>query len=298
MLTAPCFHLVAAGEPPPHVRHLYQCHRPSTFEKDLDLLLKRGTPVSLRDIEEHVESGTTLPKRALFVSFDDGMREMEDIVAPICSAKGVPVTFFLSTGFLDNRSLFFRHKASLLIDRLETQDANESEIKRVLERRGVTTDDPRGFFRTARYSDTSHLDACAGIVGLDFGQYLRDKKPYLTEDQVDCLLRKGFTIGGHSVDHPLFGDLDHATQVEQTRVCMQHLESRFAIRFKAFAFPFVSDGVPRTYYDTVFKEGIADIAFCIGETPTGYNGRTVERFGVENQNSCSASAALRKQGKK
>ena len=43
------------------------------------------------------------------------MREATSVIAPICREKGVPATFFLTTGFLDNRALGDRHLASLLL---------------------------------------------------------------------------------------------------------------------------------------------------------------------------------------
>src|SRR6266853_3812073 len=83
-LIAPCFHLVTDGATPQHVRQLFQCPDVKAFERDLDQLLKHRVPVSLGDLENHLRSGKTLPRRSVFVSFDDGMREMEEIVARLC----------------------------------------------------------------------------------------------------------------------------------------------------------------------------------------------------------------------
>ena len=297
-LIAPCYHLVVDGGAPKHVRQLFRSPDVQTFEKDLDQLLKHRVPVSLQDLEDHVRTGKKLPRRSVFVSFDDGMREMEEVVAPLCSGKGIPVTFFLATGFLDNRGLCFRHKASILLDELSSEESRGgcvvvAEIQRHMSMRGVQIRDVPAFLRGVRYREAHYLDECARIMEIDFGEYLRDKKPYLTEEQVDGLLEKGFSIGGHSVDHPLFSDLDPLGQIDQTCECMHHLAQRFAIGFKAFAFPFVSTGVQHEYYDTIFGEGIVDMAFCIGETPSGYQGRIVERFGVESGDNRSAMAAWR-----
>jgi peptidoglycan/xylan/chitin deacetylase (PgdA/CDA1 family) len=296
-LIAPCYHLVCESEPPQHVRQLFQCPDPRTFEKDLDRLLKHHIPVSLNDLEEHVRLGKKLPRHAVFVSFDDGMREMDEIVSPLCLRKGIPATFFLTTAFLDNRVLGFRHKASILLDELKGMAANGKkleEIRRRMGLRGVQVADVPVFLRGVRYRQTNYLDECAVVMGIDFDEYLSDKKPYLTEAQVESLMDKGFSIGGHSVDHPLFADLDFGEQVAQTQGCMEHLAQRFAVRSRAFAFPFVSTGVSNEYYDTVFGKGIVEMVFCIGEIPSGYNPRIVKRFGVESSQNRSATAAWRK----
>lgn len=295
-LIAPCYHVVCEGEPPQHVRQLFQCPDARTFEKDLDRLLKHHIPVSLNDLEEHVRLGKKLPRRAVFISFDDGMREMEEIVSPLCLRKGIPATFFLTTAFLDNRVLCFRHKASILLDEFKGMEAKGKELAEIRRRmglRGVQVADVPAFLRGVSYRQTDYLDECAVVMDIDFDEYLSDKKPYLTEPQVETLLDKGFSIGGHSVDHPLFADLDLGEQVAQTRGCMDHLSQRFAVRSRAFAFPFVSTGVPNEYYDVVFGKGIVEMAFCIGEVPSGYQPRIVKRFGVESSDNRSATAAWR-----
>ena len=54
----------------------------------------------------------------MFLSFDDGLREIANEIAPLCRQVGVPATFFVNSASLDNRFLCFRNKASLLIEKL------------------------------------------------------------------------------------------------------------------------------------------------------------------------------------
>ena len=58
--------------------------------------------------------------KCVVLTFDDGHLEMFEVVAPILSKRGISATFFLNTGFLDNKDMFFRHKASLLIGHLKS----------------------------------------------------------------------------------------------------------------------------------------------------------------------------------
>ncbi len=297
-LVAPCFHLVTEGPAPPHVRHLFRCPDVPSFKLDLDRLLKGRTPVSLQDLEKSAMDGRPLPPNSVFISFDDGMREMADIVAPVCRAKGVPATFFLTTGFLDNRSLFYRHKASMLLDALETSPEasrrlNSQKLCEHFANLGMPLVEITDFLLRVRYQEAGLLDECARIIGVDFERYLRERKPYLTGEQVKGLLNQGFSIGAHSVDHPLFADLDLAEQIRQTRESLEHLASAFKIPVRTFAFPFVSTGVERSYYDCVFKMKLVDLLFCIGGMPEGYPRRIISRFGVENVRYASASEVWR-----
>ena len=295
-LIAPCYH-VAGDEPLPHVRHLYPHRTLRQFEAELDFLLGRFWPVSLADLAAAAASGQALPKNAFFLSFDDGFREMAEGVAPLCRRKGVPAAFFLTTGFLDNRMLGYRHKASLLIERCQALGLGRAlpVLEAVWRQAGLDPDavvDPRASLLSVSWRQSGVLDACAVALEVDFDAYLRDARPYLTCDQAAQMARDGFALGGHSVDHPRYAELSLDEQLDQTRRCMEYLKIRFPGGPAAFAFPFVSDGVTRAFYTAVFGERTADLVFCIGEAPAG-DSRCVTRFGVERSSNESLETLLR-----
>ena len=298
-LIAPCYHIVSDNSPA-HVRHLYQWRNVHAFENDLDYLLEHFSPVSLDEIYNCLAAGRPVPDRSLFLSFDDGFREVSEVVAPLCRRKGVPVTFFLTTGFLDNRMLGYRHKASLLID--ACRERGPSDVRAVTSKLTARLDLPDGHGKGLRemflligYRQQQVLDECAGLLGVDFAGYLRTAQPYLSLDQVRNLLRDGFSIGGHSVDHPKYADITLEEQLAQTRGCMEALQQQFRLPVKAFAFPFVSDGVSERFYDEMFTGRIADLAFCIGQMPKKDSHQAVQRFGVESESARSLPDLLSEQ---
>jgi peptidoglycan/xylan/chitin deacetylase (PgdA/CDA1 family) len=298
-LVAPCYHIVTDSSPL-HVRHLYQWRDVQAFENDLDYLLKHFKPVSLDEIYTRMAAGRPVPDRSLFLSFDDGFREMSEVVAPLCRRKGVPVTFFLTSGFLDNRTLGYRHKASLLIDACQQRgpsatQAITSKLTALLNLPDGHGRELRQMFLSIGYREQQVLDECADMLEVDFTGYLRTAQPYLTLDRVRNLLRDGFSIGGHSVDHPKYADITLDEQLAQTRGCMDALQQQFQLPVKAFAFPFVSDGVSERFYDEMFTSQIADLAFCIGQMPKKDPHRAVQRFGVESESARSLPDLLSEQ---
>lgn len=61
------------------------------------------------------------------------MRQCYDVILPILEAKGIPATFFINSGFIDNKDLFFRFKASFLIDELHKRGIkNRKDQKEIL----------------------------------------------------------------------------------------------------------------------------------------------------------------------
>lgn len=285
-LLAPCYHIVSDGSPV-HVRHLYRWRNVAAFRKELDHLLRHFRPLSLEEISRRVSAGERLPERSLFLSFDDGFREMTEVVAPVCREKGVPATFFLNTAFLDNHAMGYRQKASLLIDAWQHRsEASRRTAQSLLANRlGISQGeafDWRRMVLSVNYRQREILDECAALLEVSFADYLRSARPYLSTEQVQGLLDAGFSIGGHSIDHPKYAELTPEERIAQTRGCLDELKQRFRLPVKAFAFPFVSDGVPEPFYREVFDGGIADLIFCIGHMPEADSHRAVQRFGVES----------------
>jgi peptidoglycan/xylan/chitin deacetylase (PgdA/CDA1 family) len=281
-VVAPCYHLVA-DQNPVHIKHLYTPQNARMFRAQLDWLLSRYSPVSLAD----VKCGKC-PPRSMFLSFDDGLREVNDVVAPICLSKGIPATFFVSPGFLDNRQLCFRHKASILVEICEKYGSGRSRaaLGAVKEVRGALqagSTDFRAFFLSLGFSERHILDQCAAALEIDFSVYLEKVQPYLTTEQLGKLVRQGFSIGGHSLDHPLYSDLSLNDQLFQTSQCLEQLDQFMSPGLRSFAFPFVSDGVSSEFFAQVFAKNILDSVFCIGGVPNEWRERVIHRFPAEGR---------------
>ena len=261
-------------------------------------MLKHFKPLSLGDIHGCLNAGRPIPDGSLFLSFDDGFREMSEVVAPICREKGIPATFFLTTGFLDNKILGYRHKASLLIEAYQHhgEAVRQAAVAHLARRLGAhigVPSDWRLMILGVGYRQREVLDECAELLELDFDEYLKQARPYLTREQVRGLLSDGFSIGGHSIDHPRYAELSVEDQIAQTRGCMEDLGRDFRPPVKAFAFPFVSDGVPERFYEEMFASQTVDLAFCIGQMPKAQ--LAVQRFGVEGERANSLRDLLARQ---
>ena len=261
-LALPYYHLVSDTDVI-HIKHLFTHRNLKQFLADLDFFLAYYEPVSLADVWASKKGGQPIPEHALLLSFDDGLREVYDVVLPVLKEHGVPAVFFLNPAFLDNRELFYRHKASILIERYEAiyTPALDTRLKDQFVRHNM---DYPGFKQAVLgvgYPDRFVLDQLAEVIGVDFGAYLQTHQPYLTTAQVNHLLNEGFEIGAHSVDHPRFTDLTLEGQLSQTHDSLRTLAKQFNVHCRAFAFPFTDAGVSSTYFDQVFERGEVGLSF-------------------------------------
>lgn len=248
----------------PHIAHLYPVRTIKQFTADLDFYLSQYTPIGLQDIIAFLDYGKPLPRRAFFLSFDDGLREFKDIIAPILMQKGISATCFINSAFTDNQSLFFRFKASILTDFVvEANKTEHDQIAQILSDRGFNGS-VHSSLLSVSYENRDILDQIAETIGVDFGSYLRTKQPYLSSEDIISLHADGFSFGAHSADHPLYCHLSLDEQVRQTAESASFLTELLGKTCQSFSFPFTDDRVNRSFFDRIFaeKEPIVSVSFA------------------------------------
>jgi len=209
-IIVPFYHTVAE-QPLPHIKHLYRMKTVEEFQKDLDFLLRYFEPIDIETLY-HLHIHKTVPKKPVFhLTFDDGMKEIYEIVAPILLEKGIPATFFINSGFVDNKALFYRHRESLEKERGDSCD------------------------RYDRKDD----------------EFLEKDKPYLTTEQIKELSNNGFTFGAHSIDHPYYYTIPLDEQLRQTRESLDFVSSIVTQKLRLFAFPFTDYKVSQQFFKEI-----------------------------------------------
>jgi peptidoglycan/xylan/chitin deacetylase (PgdA/CDA1 family) len=281
---------MVSDEQVPHVKHLYRYRDIRQFTKDLDFFLANYEPVTMHDLLQHLDGNRSLPKRCFLLTFDDGFREMHDVVAPILKAKGVPATFFLTTGFIDNVDMAHHCKFSLLVEHLaEVSSANlKANVQQILAENRVVGESIESQMVSIRYAQRHLATEMARVCKYDFGQYLAARQPYLNSDQISSLLKQGFSIGAHSVDHPLYADLPLKEQIRQTVESIRFLVEHFELHYRAFAFPHSDAGVRKEFFKEMRDKGQLEVSFGTAGMHRHFFPRNLERFSMENSSLAAA----------
>jgi peptidoglycan/xylan/chitin deacetylase (PgdA/CDA1 family) len=283
-LVVPFYHMVSDVHIP-HVSNLYRFRTIAEFKSDVDFFVRHFEPVTLNDIVDALNGRRTLHSSCFHLTFDDGFREMDDVVAPILQRAGVPATFFLNTAFLDGGGLAHYNALSVLLDQLQSPDCHSSAVSARLEsilpkrRRGCAT--LRERVLSIRYGQNYLVRSLAESLDFDLDQYVCRAKPHLTSEQVASLLNRGFTIGAHSHDHPLYAELSLSEQLMQTRMSMDLLAKRFGVNPRAFAFPYNDDGVESEFFTAVFSEPLLHVSFGTSGLIAHFHPRNIERVSME-----------------
>ena len=257
----PFYHLVS-DEQVIHIKNLYRVKSVKEFKDDLDFFLKYYKPVDFHGLIP----GSKIRDNSVLLSFDDGLREFYDVIAPILKQKGIPAVCFLNSGFIDNKKLFFRYKASILIEQLKISNlssAKEKELKNWFQIKGLGCDNHFQSLLSVNYYNREFLDELAVFLDIDFSDYLRQYKPYLETGQIEELIAQGFHFGSHSIDHPFYAEIGEEEQLAQTKQSMDEIVSLFKLDYRLFSFPFSDHNVSKNFFEKVFDpvNPVADITF-------------------------------------
>ena len=247
----PFYHTVSP-ESLPHISHLYRVLKPAEFERDLDKLLLMFEPLSLGDYLENSEAKKG--KRSMVLTFDDGLKGCYEFIAPLLKKKGIPATFFLNNKFIDNKGLFYRYKASLLIHQIRDDCRAMEKVAAFLK---ISKEQVETSVRMIGWDQRALLDSLAMEAELDFAGYLRSRPVYMNSNEVEDILEWGFDIGAHSSDHADFTYLEPLEIKRKVKASVKDLQKRFGVNTAYFSFPFTSDGVPGEVIDSLLEEGTA-----------------------------------------
>jgi len=265
----PFYHTVSDEK----LSHIYPLYSPKTienFENDLDFLLHHFRPITINEEYYFLKNNIKPPQHSFVLSFDDGLRGIYENILPLLLKKGVSATIFINKDFVDNKNLFYRHKAALLSNQIKkinisktTKNTIFNKIKNYIPTVKISTIE--NSFLQIRYPQCKILDELAELLSVDFQEYLQTHKPYLTIQELQNMQSHGFTIGAHSIDHPDFRDINETEQIRQIVESCKFVKEVFNEKNSFFSFPFSDAKLP----DSLFKiiESKIDLSFGI----TGIN---------------------------
>jgi peptidoglycan/xylan/chitin deacetylase (PgdA/CDA1 family) len=275
-LTILCYHGVLPKALQPYDHGVYTTVSASGFRQQLEWIGRHFNVVSCSQIRELYMDGRPLPPRALLITFDDGYWNNLALAAPILREYGFPATFFISTGYIGSRELFW-------YDDLPRRIMNWPG--HVIQRPGGGDSLPLPPDPRERRIMCQQLGAaCKRVpdaVRRAYLEYIRqgtadqelpfdmDLYRILTWDEVRDLARQGFEVGSHTSTHPILARLDEdgiRTELESSRA---RIQTELNTSCYALAYP---NGTVADYDARVLRctqTAGFDLAFTMADRPYG-----------------------------
>ncbi len=250
----PFYHIISDNSPE-HIKNLYKVKSVSEFRSDLDILLRNFEPLSPSALISDPLL-KTVKKPSFILSFDDGMREIKDNVVSVLNEKGISAIFFLNNSFIDNKELFYRHKISVLIEKIKSEDVPADKAAVISTLVDAFKYDRRTLIKHIYKLDYQQRwlpDKIGALLDIDFAEYLKKYRPYLTSEDITSLISQGFFIGSHTYNHPWLSELHEDQQLAEIHSSMLDIRERFKLNYSFFAFPFSDDGMKANFLGKLYN---------------------------------------------
>lgn len=232
--------------------------------------------VPMEDAIDELNRGRLKP-RTLCITFDDGYRDNHDVALPLLAAHKLTATFFVASGFLGTGRMFNDTVLEAVrrlpdgpldladwgIEPLMLGDA-ASRVRAI----SVITRDIKHNEPHKRQAATEALAALAACP--------LPEDVMMTPEQVVQMARRGMSIGGHTVNHPILSTVDDDTARREILANRDALRDLTGITPMTFAYP---NGKPGSDYSARHAAMVREAGYSSAvSTAYGVGDRQTDRF--------------------
>jgi len=216
-------------------------HSTSIFEKQMEMVARYCSPVSMNDVLRIARGEMTPPPRAVAVTFDDGFADNFEFAMPLLNRVGVPAAFYTTVGFIDTGRppWFCRLRYAFASTQRKTWfDSTDNSLHHLVDpqqRKEAFLIASRRCARKAGEAQESILRTIEQELEID--PMPSDTKLMMSWDQVRALRNFGHLVGSHTMTHP---NLACVTQEEALRECAEsktRLEQELNTPIVHFSYP-------------------------------------------------------------
>jgi peptidoglycan/xylan/chitin deacetylase (PgdA/CDA1 family) len=228
------------------------------FYRFMRKLKKKGHPLSMADVMEHHANGEPYPPRAFAITFDDGFENNYSVAAPILSDFGIPATFYITTGFVENNYMSWIDRIEYCLEstpagRICLPWAQDSYPFGSAEDKIGLLAHLRDYVKQNESIDVDRL-ACEIFFqcGLDIVEQSDDPLDLkMNWQQVKELDNDdNFIIGGHTHRHMILSYLRQDELEDEIRTSVEFLEQKAGICSPHYSYP---EGLEYCYSDEVIE---------------------------------------------
>jgi peptidoglycan/xylan/chitin deacetylase (PgdA/CDA1 family) len=220
---------------------------PEEFDTQMGHLARHYQPVSIEEVLEAHHAGRDLPPASVLVTFDDGYLDNHENALPILERHGIRGLFFISTGHLTERSLFWWERLSLTVRRSaragvhidypapEDLDCSSASARALVIRRLNRIVKDHYGLDLARFLD--EISAAFEVPWVASEERALADGSLMTWDHVRALRAAGMGIGSHTRGHRVLQTLKPAELAQELSASRATLEHEIGEPVTTIAYP-------------------------------------------------------------
>jgi peptidoglycan/xylan/chitin deacetylase (PgdA/CDA1 family) len=196
---------------------------PKMFGRQLDLLPRLATPVSLDQVLDAFSGGEPLPRNPVLITFDDGERSILEVGLPMLAERRLPAVVFVVAGLLDTDEPFWW-----------------VEVERRVQAGGRVggAPVPSAAALVRRLKDVPDAERESALHELrDSTPKLDVRTPQLRRSELPALEASGITIGNHSLKHRCLANCSESVIAHEVAEAHGILTTVLGHSPRSFAYP-------------------------------------------------------------
>jgi len=220
---------------------------PTEFDQQMAYVREHFNPISVEEMLLASRERRQLPPDSALVTFDDGYLDNYEHALPILLRHGIKALFFITTGYLTNRRLFWWERTSLHVRqsqrtsiRLEYPAVEELDLSKPSARTRAVNRLNRIVKDCFGLDIDRFLDGVAQACGVPWtpdDDRVNGDRALMTWDQVRALRAAGMGIGSHTRSHRILHTLPPAQLAEELIESRAVLEQQLGEPITTIAYP-------------------------------------------------------------
>lgn len=235
------------------LENVYGKHIDATaFESHLRIIASKFRPLRLSDLVNAIRERTPLPRRGVFVTFDDGYIGNYEVAFPLLKKHGIPATFFIPTDFVEtghqmpldtiDSALKNTSKGSFTIPNTDSVQKIETARERYEAALNV-----RDRFKTLPFEEQStfveSLSKNLGFASAQDVPELGDHTCFCNWAQLREMAAAGMEIGSHTHRHIILAQSSADIAKKELRISKALIEQHLQQACEHFCY--VNGGYPQ-----------------------------------------------------
>lgn len=210
------------------------------FRKQMKIIKKNFLPMTLKDLLSAHEQGR-VPANAIVITFDDGYADFAEVAFPILEAEAVPVTLFVTTGFVNGDIWLWPDQIRYAISKARTEGLTLQGINQPL---NLQTQPLLAWDMISDYCLTiSNSEKLATIdelfykVGVQKPEVVPNEFRPVSWEQIRQMIERGLDVGSHSISHPILTKLDENQLAQELKQSREKLQQEIGRPVDVFCYP-------------------------------------------------------------
>lgn len=216
---------------------------PKIFKEQIKWFKQNYKIIQLKDSIEMIKNGESLNK-CLAITTDDGFKENYEYIGNILAEENIKFTMFLTWKSINNKEIIWCDRLMRIMNLIAPSKINEKCGLLAKKYRLETKKKSESIMNWAlRSFDMEHKELYTRELWEAMfpeveEEYLLNKQPYLSINQINELLYDGHDIGSHSLSHPLFTNMNCEQVCHEIDESCKLLSKQFNRNISLFAYPF------------------------------------------------------------